>query len=86
MAINTAPLVDPRYMEFPEWASRMCEQFATQQLEIPDERTDWKSWATGLIAIDLFVNEGIPDPSVFENWQDWAAVLVLTVNLRQPQT
>jgi hypothetical protein len=64
----------------------MCEQFATQQLEIPDERTDWKSWATGLIAIDLFVNEGIPDPSVFENWQDWAAVLVLTVNLRQPQT
>jgi hypothetical protein len=64
----------------------MCEQFATQQLEIPDERTDWKSWAVGLKGIDLFTNEGIPDPYIYENWNDWADALVLLVNLRQPQT
>jgi len=86
VAINTAPICDPRYMEFTEWAERMCEQFATQQLEIPDARTDWKMWALGIKAIDLFNNETVPDPYIYDDWKDWASAVVLTVNLRQPQT
>lgn len=83
--INTAPIYDPRYMEFTEWASLMCEQYAGQQLEIPDERTDWKGWAVGLKGIDLFNNEAIPDPYVYANWSDWAEALVLSINLRPQQ-
>ena len=81
VAINTAPIVDPRHMDFQYWAEVMCDQFATQQLEVPSKDTDWKKWANGLKAIDIFNNEGMPDASAFDNWHEWAEALVLTVNI-----
>lgn len=78
--VQSALVYDPRYMEFVEWACLMCEQYAAQQLSIPDNDADWKSWAVGLLAIDLFTTQGVPDPYGFENWQDWAAALLNTVN------
>jgi hypothetical protein len=41
-------LYDPRYHTFESWASLMCEQYAANQLEIPNEHTDWKMWGNGL--------------------------------------
>lgn len=81
-ALNVQPALvyDPRYMEFEQWACLMCEQYASQQLSIPDNDADWKSWAVGVLAIDVFTNQGVPDPYGFENWQDWAAALLNTVN------
>ena len=79
-----ALVYDPRYHDFPSWASLMCEGYAGQQLSIPNEKTDWKEWAAGLKAIDLFQNEAIPGPDIFDNWQDWAAALVNAVNQPTP--
>jgi hypothetical protein len=61
--LNTNLVYDPRYHTFESWASLMCELYAVQQLAIPDANTDWKEWASGLKAIDVFTNEGIPAPS-----------------------
>jgi len=83
--LNTAPVYDPRGHTFESWAALMCEQYAAQQLEIPNERTDWQAWASGLKAIDLFNNEGVPGPYVYSEWQDWAAAVVNAVNLK-PET
>lgn len=83
MATSVAPVAliyDPRYHTFPSWAALMCELYAQQQLEIPRDDTDWKSWAAGLRGIDVFSNEGTPDPYGFEDWQDWAEALVGAVN------
>lgn len=77
---QSALVYDPRYMEFEQWACLMCEQYAAQSLQIPDNETDWKSWAAGLLAIDVFVNQNIPSPYSFENWGDWAASLVNVMN------
>lgn len=75
------PLVyDPRYMDFDHWASLMCEQYAAQQLAIPDAQTDWKSWAAGLLAIDVFINQNIPSPYSFDDWQDWASAVLNVMN------
>jgi hypothetical protein len=60
----------------------MVEAYAAQQLQIPTADLDWKSWAAGLLAIDVFVNEGIPDPYLFDEWQDWASAVVGAVNPR----
>lgn len=57
----------------------MVEAYAGQQLSIPDG--DWKTWAASLKAIDVFSNEAIPGPYVFDNWQDWAAALVNAINV-----
>lgn len=79
----TIPLVyDPRYQTFDSWAALMCEAYAGQQLQIPGPDVEWKSWGAGLKAIDVFANEGIPDPYIFDEWSDWAAALVNAVNPR----
>ena len=75
-----AVVYDPRFHTFESWAALMCEAYAGQQLVIPNARTDWYEWAAGLKAIDIFVNEGIPGPYIFKNWQDWATALVGAVN------
>jgi len=73
---NVALIYDPRGHTFDSWASLMCELYATQQLSIPDAHTDWRQWGEGLKAIDVFTNEGIPGPAVFNDWQDWAQAVV----------
>lgn len=75
-----ALVYDPRYHNFQSWACLMCEGYAGQQLAIPNQQTDWREWAAGLKAIDVFVNEGIPGPYIYENWYDWASALVGAVN------
>lgn len=77
---NVALVYDPRYHDFVSWASLMCELYGTQNLEIPTESTNWQEWASGLKAIDVFTNEGIPGPFIFDDWQDWAAAMVNAVN------
>ena len=78
--LNPALVYDPRYHTFESWASLMVEQYAAQQLAIPDANTDWKEWASGLKANDVFTNEGIPGPFIYEDWQEWAEALVNAVN------
>ena len=75
------PLIyDPRFHTFESWAALMCEQYTAQQLEIPTQLTDWKLWGNGLKAIDIFTNEAIPSTDNYENWFDWAAALLASVN------
>ena len=73
---GTSLIYDPRGHTFESWACLMCELYATQQLAIPDANTDWYQWGEGLKAIDVFTNEGIPGPAVFNDWQDWAQAVV----------
>jgi hypothetical protein len=58
----------------------MVELYAAQQIEIPNERTDWKTWGNGLSAIDVFTNEAIPRTDQYDNWSDWAEALRSAVN------
>jgi hypothetical protein len=37
-------IYDPRYHTFDSWACLMVEQYAGQQLAIPDPSTDWREW------------------------------------------
>lgn len=76
-----SPLVyDPRYMEFDQWACLMCEQYAAQQLSIPMPGMEWKDWAAGLLAIDVFTNQAAPNPYQFDDWQEWASALLNVMN------
>ena len=80
---GTSLIYDPRGHTFESWACLMCELYATQQLAIPDANTDWYQWGEGLKAIDVFTNEGIPGPAVFNDWQDWAQAVVGAVQPSQ---
>lgn len=78
--VSSPVIYDPRYMQFSDWASLMCEQFAPQQLSIPTDENEWKDWAAGLLAIDVFTNQAIPNPYQFDDWQLWASALVNVMN------
>ena len=71
-----AVLYDPRYYSFMSWADLMVEQFASNQLGIPNESTDWREWARGLNAIDVFANQGVPSPDIYDSWVDWAESVI----------
>jgi len=75
------PLIyDARYLSWDSWASLMIEAYAGQQLSWPGSEDNWRTWAEGLKAIDIFTNDGIPGPSAFENWQDWVSAMINAVN------
>lgn len=71
---------DPRIYTFRQWAELMCEQYAAQNLEIPNDKTDWKKWGNGLKAIDVFTNEGSPSTEGYDDWRVWARDLIAAVN------
>jgi len=77
-----AVVYDPRYQTWDNWSSLMVEAYAAQNLQIGLKEEDWRDWASGLTAIDIFQNESIPNPYLFENWKDWAAELMNSVNPR----
>lgn len=77
---DVALIYDPRYHTFDSWASLMVEMYGSQNLSIPTSTTDWKQWAAGLKAIDVFANEGIPDPYVYDSWESWSQSLVGIIN------
>ena len=81
-----ALVYDPRYHTWNSWTSLMCEAYAAQQLSSNTPEEEWKQWAAGLKAIDVFTNEGIPGPYIYENWQDWASALVGAVNQPTEET
>ena len=80
--MSVALIYDPRFHTFESWACLMCELYASNQLQVPILDMDWKSWAAGLKAIDVFANEASPEPYAFEDWQDWASAVVGAVNPR----
>lgn len=77
-----ALVYDPRYQTWDSWSSLMVEAYAGQQLAMGVPEEQWRDWASGINAIDIFMNEAIPSPNYYNKWQDWAAALVNAVNQR----
>lgn len=77
-----AVVYDPRFQTWDNWSSLMVEAYAAQNLQIGVEEQNWKDFAVGMMAIDVFQNEALPNPYLFENWQDWAAEVVNAVSPR----
>jgi len=78
--MTVALVYDPRYHTWDSWSSLMCEAYAAQQLSANTQEENWKDWAAGLKAIDIFTNEGIPGPYIYDSWQEWASALVGAIN------
>ena len=70
--------VDPRYIDsFEEWSDYMyptLEQYGV--IEQFTYGSDWKSWAAGLLSLNPNAQLGVPQPYVFDDWQEWASRLI----------
>jgi hypothetical protein len=66
---------DPRGMNWDQYCKLMEELFASNQLgHVPEER--WRDWVDGMNGIGYFVQSGVSDHRLFDNWQDWAKNLM----------
>lgn len=63
---------DPRFHTFESWASLMTEAYSEQQLQVPNAEMNWQDWGVGMCGIDIFSNQGMPNPYQYDNWQTWA--------------
>jgi len=74
-------LYDPRvHATFESWADLMCELYASNGLEKPNPQTDWKQWSEGLLAIDIFTDQAVPNPRNYEKWYDWVIATIGSIN------
>ena len=77
------PLIfDPRYQDWDNWSSLMVEAYSGQQLQIGVPEDQWKDWASGLMAIDIFQNDAMPNPIFFDDWRLWATAMIGAVSPR----
>jgi hypothetical protein len=60
----------------------MAELFVAQQLGTVSE-DKWRDWASGIQGIGYFVNSGVPDPRMFNDWRTWAEQLVGIMTIRK---
>jgi len=66
---------DPRGMTWDQYCKLMAELFASNQLGYVTEEK-WRNWVDGMNGIGYFVQSGVPDHRMYENWQDWAKAMV----------
>ena len=71
---------DPRYHTFQSWTALMCEAYADQQLIIGDNENDWIKWAERFVGVLSSGAEGVPMPSLFQRWDEWAVALYNVTN------
>lgn len=75
------PLIyDARYHTFESWSALMVEAYSAQQLAIGIPENQWRDWATGLMAIDIFQTEALPAPHMFNEWHEWVDAVRNAVN------
>ena len=72
---------DPRGMTWDKWCALMAELFSANQLGTVPE-ANWRDWANGMQGIGYFVNSGVPDSRMFDDWQSWAQQLVGIMTIR----
>lgn len=73
---------DPRGHNWDGWCALMAELFVAQQLGTVSE-DKWRDWASGIQGIGYFVNSGVPDPRMFNDWRTWAEQLVGIMTIRK---
>lgn len=71
---------DPRGHTFESWSALMIEAYAEQQLQMGLTENKWQEFAQGMLLMDVFNNDAMPQPSAFSNWKDWAQEVVNVVN------
>lgn len=72
---------DPRGMDWDQWCALTAEQFAAQNIgTAPEEQ--WQAWVDGVVGIGYFMDSAVPDSRGFDDWRDWAQMMVGIMSLK----
>lgn len=67
------------YSTWEDWNGNLLTFYGQEPISYSEE-AEWKDVVRNLIGLPTFSVYGLPDPDLFENWQDWAEAFTLMVN------
>ena len=69
----------PDYMSWDDWNGNMVIYFEEESIPV-NEELEWKKTASGITMLPTFQSYPVPDPELFETWQDWANEFTTVLN------
>lgn len=69
----------PDYMSWDDWNGNFIIYFGQETIPLNPEE-DWQSTASQIMLLPTFSAYPVSGPERYENWQDWARDLALTIN------
>ena len=79
MAVQNFFPFNPSTMDWQTWNGNLIMYFSEQPIPYTGE-TDWMVTAKNVSQLPAFEAYPVPDPDLYDNWQDWAADFTLIVN------
>lgn len=79
MALQQFFPFSPDYMTWDEWNGNMVLFYSEEPIPYNQE-DEWQETAKNIAQLPTFLNYPVPDPTLFENWQDWAKQFTLIIN------
>lgn len=71
----------PDYMEWHDWTGNMIIHYGQENIMMTSEE-NWREGAQNMARMTVFGSYPVPDPVLYENWQDWAKEFSLIINGR----
>ena len=69
----------PDYMSWEDWTGNMIIHYGQQNVMLTSEE-DWKIGAENMAKIESFSAYPVPNPQLYDNWDEWAREFSLIIN------
>jgi hypothetical protein len=70
----------PEGMEWGNWNGNLVMFYSEEPIPYVTDENDWKMVAKNVSQLPTFEVYPVPDPDLFDNWQDWAFEFTLIIN------
>lgn len=71
--------ISPDYMSWEDWNGNFIIYYGQEPIGTSSEE-EWKVVANQIAELQTFSAYPIPDPDIFDNWQDWAKEVSVSIN------
>jgi hypothetical protein len=79
MALQSFFPFTPTFMSWEDWNGNLVMFYGEEPIPaLPEE--DWKQVANNVAQLATFLNYPVPDPQLYENWEDWALEFTEIIN------
>lgn len=79
MALQSFFPFTPNFMSWEDWNGNLVMFYGEEPIPaLPEE--DWKQVANNVAQLATFLNYPVPDPQLYENWEDWALEFTEIIN------
>lgn len=69
----------PQNMDWELWNGNLIMYYSEEPIPYAQE-TDWQVVAKNVSQLPTFTAYPVPDPDLYDNWQDWASEFTLIIN------